>query len=99
MGYVEVYSLLSAYYDMGHLSRMPLSFGVKAVLKAVEKREEHKAWEMWLMKYQHMDNKNFVPFSKFFCQQRQPIIKPRPAEEVLKEAEVIRKAIEKKQIK
>jgi homoserine trans-succinylase len=50
---------------------------------------------MWLMKYQHMDEQSFVPFSQFFKVQKQ-VINKRSAEEILSEAQEIRKSIRKK---
>jgi len=64
--------------------------------KAFEKQEEGRARDMWLMKYQHMDSKNFMPFSQFFRLQKQPKVN-RPKEEILKEAERIRASIRDKE--
>jgi hypothetical protein len=68
---------------------------IQLVSQAFLKREEAKAWGMWLMKYQHMDEQSFVPFSQFFKVQKQ-VINKRSAEEILSEAQEIRKSIRKK---
>ncbi|MGJ9381534.1 hypothetical protein [Salipaludibacillus sp. CF4.18] len=60
--------------------------------KAFEKQEEDRARNMWLMRYQNMDDKSFIPFSKFFKLQTEPA-NIRPKEDILKEAEEIRAKI------
>jgi hypothetical protein len=69
---------------------------IQLVSKALLKREEQKAWSMWLMKYPHMDEQSFIPFSQFFKAQKQENISQRPAEDILKEADEIRKKIHSK---
>lgn len=68
---------------------------VGLIIKAFEKQEENRARNMWLMKYQHMDEKNFMPFSKFFRLQKEPVNK-RSKEDILKEVEEIRASIRDK---
>ncbi|WP_036939441.1 hypothetical protein [Pseudobacteroides cellulosolvens] len=70
--------------------------GIKIINKAEEKREEEKAWQMWLTKFPHMTSKTFIPFSSFFKKAREPqeLIK-RSAEEILQEAKEIRKELGK----
>jgi hypothetical protein len=58
---------------------------------AIEKREEEKAWQMWLTKYQNMDKKSFIPFSQFYKKAISTEINQRPTEDILKEVEEIRK--------
>jgi hypothetical protein len=70
---------------------------VELVLKGLEKREGRKAWEMWLMKYPHMTKENFIPFSQFYSKLTQPISK-RPAEEILAEADEIRKQVQSRKV-
>jgi hypothetical protein len=70
---------------------------IPLITKAVEKREERKAWEMWLMKYQHMDENSFVPFSQFYKNSRKQTISKRSAEEMIAEAEEIRKRVREKE--
>jgi hypothetical protein len=93
MSYIEIYSLLSA-YNIEHISKMPLTFGVKAIFYEIEKKEERKAWEMWLALYPNMGKKNFIPFTKFYKKMKQPIDKT-PTEDILKDIESIRKAQKK----
>ena len=96
MSYVEIYSLLSANYQMDHIGKMPLSFGCKVIFHELEKREERKAWEMWLTLYPKMTKENFMPFSEFFKMQKQTISK-RPKEDILDEVERIRASIRDKE--
>ena len=97
MSYVEIYSLLSANYDINHIGKMPLSFGCKVIFRELEKKEERKAWEMWLTLYPKMTKENFMPFSKFFNMQKQTISK-RPKEDILEEVERIRASVRDKEI-
>lgn len=69
---------------------------IQIIDKALYKREERKAWQMWLMKYQHMDKDSFIPFSRFFKAQQSKQTSERPAEDILKEAQEIRNRIRKK---
>ena len=71
---------------------MPLSFGCKVIFRELEKREDRKAWEMWLTLYPKMTKENFMPFSEFFKMQKQTISK-RPKEDILKEVERIRASV------
>jgi hypothetical protein len=68
---------------------MPLSFGNKVILREIEKKEEHRAWEMWLTKYPQMDKKSFIPFSKFYKKIKEPLVHI-PTEDILKDIEEIR---------
>jgi hypothetical protein len=67
--------------------------GLAVIAKAFEKREEDKAWQMWLVKYQHMDKNNFVPFTDFLKKSIRPSInKPnKTTEELIQMAEEIKK--------
>jgi hypothetical protein len=78
---------------MGFVMSLDIDDFIRLIAKAVEKREEAKAWGMWLAKYPRMTKKTFVPFSQFFKAQREPVKVRRPVEEVLAEAERIRAAV------
>ena len=80
---------------MTYVMSMEIEDFILLIIKSIEKREEHKAWDMWLTRYQHMDKKNFVPFSQFFKSQKQQISQ-RPTEDILAEAEEIRNHIRMK---
>lgn len=96
MDYVEIYGLLSANYQMDHINKMPLSFGCKVIFRELEKKEESKAWEMWLTLYPKMNNENFMPFSEYLRKLKNPISQ-RPKEDILAEAEAIRASIRDKE--
>ena len=68
---------------------------VRLINKSLEKREERKAWEMWLTLYPNMTKENFMPFSEFFRMQKEPISK-RPKEDILEEVERIRASVREK---
>lgn len=84
---------MSRYNDMNHFNKLPIQAGISLIYKAIEKKEEQKAWEMWLMKYQHMDKSSFIPFSQFYKQQTQRKISMRATEDILQEAKAIREKI------
>jgi transposase-like protein len=58
-----------------------------------EKRNEKKHWEMWLMKYQYMDNKTFKPFT--YKSNKIKEVSKRSTEEILEDARQIRKSLGK----
>jgi len=86
----EIYEVLSAHYNMNHLSNKPFSFLPSLIYKAIEKREEKKAWDMWIARYPHMDEKTFVPFNEFYRKITMKISK-RPSSDILNEAIEIHK--------
>jgi len=69
---------------------------VRLINKSLEKREERKAWEMWLTLYPKMTKENFMPFSEFFNMQKKSISK-RPKEDILEEVERIRASVRDKE--
>lgn len=72
--------------------KLPIRTGIKLIYKAIEKEQDKKLWEMWLMRYQHMDQESFVPFSQFKQQQNVKVSK-RSKDEILNEAYEIRKEL------
>lgn len=71
---------------------MDFEDGFELILKAFEKREEEKAWQMWLTLYPNMTKEKFMSFSEYYQKLRQPI-STRSTEEILAEVEEIRKAL------
>jgi hypothetical protein len=73
---------------------MPLTDGIELINKAFDKREKEKAWQMWLMRYQHMSKKNFVPFSQFMKKAIRPTNNDssEPTEDLIAMAEKIKAA-------
>lgn len=68
--------------------------GIDLINKAFEKREENKAWQMWIAKYPWMAKNEFIPFDKFYKKAIQPKnISQKPAQEILKEAYEIRQKL------
>lgn len=45
---------------------MPVEDGIELILTIIEKRTEEKAWQMYLMQYQHMTEETFKPFEEFY---------------------------------
>jgi hypothetical protein len=65
---------------------------ISLIVRAYREREREKAWQMWLSLYPNMDKKTFIPFSEFYKEQTEPVSR-RPKEEILSEAEAIRKKL------
>jgi hypothetical protein len=71
---------------------MPYEQGIEVINKAAQKHDEDLMWQMWLSVYPNMDEKSFVPFSKF----RQGLLNNKPAtssettEELISKAEKIK---------
>lgn len=84
---------------MNFVMNLDIDDFIPLILQAIDKREERKAWEMWLMKYQKMDKNTFKPFSDFFISARQKIepVTKKSTDEILKDAYEIRLKIAEKQ--
>jgi hypothetical protein len=75
---------------------MDIMEGLALLNEAQEKREEEKAWQMWLAKFPYMDKKSFIPFSEFYQKMSTPQhISQRSAEEILADAHNIRSKLKK----
>jgi hypothetical protein len=85
---------LSRYGSVEYVLELPYTDGIALINKAMDKREEEKAWQMWLMRYQHMGRKNFVPFSQFYKKAIQPSLEQpsQSADELIRMAEQIKAA-------
>lgn len=70
---------------------MHLEFGDGSdlILKAYEKREEDKAWQLYLARYQHMDEKSFMPFEEFYNPQPMQQIENKTEAEILESVKQI----------
>lgn len=66
---------------------LPYRDGVELINKAITKRDEERAWQMWLMRYQHMTKQSFVPFKDFY--------KPKPMQVSTKSTEQVLDLAEK----
>jgi hypothetical protein len=86
--------LLCRYGSFGHVMDLPATEGLELINKAFEKRNEEKAWQMWLMRFQHMTQKNFVPFSQFMKKAIRPMVEEssEPTEDLIAMAEKIKAA-------
>jgi len=69
---------------------MPLRNILRLVVESFEKKQESKAWDMWLMKFQQMDKKNFKAFNEFYQSAKTIRISKQPTEEILKDVASIR---------
>ena len=41
------------------------------IVKAIEKKNEDRAWQMWLVQYQHMTKENYISFEDFYSPTKQ----------------------------
>jgi len=93
---VEVLDLLlHRYSDMDYILSLEFNDFLQLVIKAFKEREKERFWQTWLTLYPNMDQKNFIPFSQFYQDQTEPI-NNRPKEEMLSEADKIRKKLKRK---
>lgn len=74
---------------------MELDLTVDLILHAIKKENENKAWQMWIAKYQHMKEENFVPFSEFYKEAIKPKPQKKNDEEVESELLKVVRAYEK----
>lgn len=64
---METYDLLlTRYPSIEHVFNMNVEDGAEMIVKAYEKQAEEKAWSMYLTLYPNMDEKNFVPFDRYY---------------------------------
>ena len=65
--------MLHQYYDFQYVLRLPVSNITRLLTKAFKKREEEKAWDMWVARYPYMDKKNFISFNDFLKKFEAPV--------------------------
>ena len=82
--------------DWQNIKDMPIGFALGMIKHLKEKENEDKVWQMWLMKYPHMNKDNFISFDDFLRKVYNKNISKRPAEEILEESRRIQEAIRKK---
>ena len=80
--------------DIQNIKGLPLKLAIKMFYHRLFKREENKSWQMYLMRYQNMDQKTFKPFN--FKIKKENKITTRTTEEILAEAEGIQIKLSKK---
>lgn len=73
--------MLHSRYSFTYVLKLPIAQITKLLINAYEKQSEEKAWQLYLTKYQHMTEENYVPFDEFY--------KPKRVEETNKSAENI----------
>jgi len=74
---------------------MPWQEGMDLIRYAMEQTTRRDCWEMWLTRYPYMTKDNFVPFSQYYNEQLRPKkISTRPAEDILRDAEITKRLIE-----
>ena len=63
---------MSRYGAASEVGEMPVDLGIEIIKKAYEKTNENKAWDLYLTKYPHMTEKNYMPFEDFYKVDRKP---------------------------
>lgn len=58
--------MLTRYGNIDFVLNMSWRDGFNLYLKAIEKEQEEKVWEMWLSIYPKMDKNTFVSFKDFY---------------------------------
>ena len=83
--------LLCRYGSLDYVFNLDIDSGVRQILKAVQKNDEERHWEMWLANLPHMNKKTFVPFGKFYRPKSldSQVLPTRTKEEILSDAEMI----------
>lgn len=69
-------------YDFNYILKLEIKLVTKLLIKALDKKEERKAWEMWLAKYPDMTKETFIPFSEYYTKLTSPM-KIESKEEIL----------------
>lgn len=77
-------SLLHSTYDFRYILKLDIRLVTRLLISALEKREECKAWEMWLSLYPKMTTDTFIPFSEFHKRVIIAPVKPESKEDILK---------------
>ena len=92
-------------YGLEYVRRQPIPMVRRLLITALEKREEGKAWEMWLALYPHMilpqpgakrPPLKFIPFSKFYEGQSAPRNDELTAEQIIVKFEDIKNRHQKR---
>lgn len=45
---------------------MNVEDGAELIVKAIEKRDEERAWQLYLTKYPYMTEEDYIPFDTFY---------------------------------
>ena len=74
---------------------LPFKEGSELYLKATEKYQDERLWDMWLSIYPNMDKESFVSFEQFKLNARKQKITKRTDEEIIQDAENILQSFKK----
>lgn len=88
--------LLFRYSNMEYILNLDIIEGILLINKAFEKREERKAWDMWLTLYPNMNEEKFMPFSEFHDLLTGKNLSTKSKEEIIAECEEIEIKAQKK---
>lgn len=68
---------------------MPYAYGFEVYEAAVEQKQEELLWEVWLARYPHMTQENYVSFEQFKIDVKAEPVVERSEKEVLADADRI----------
>lgn len=87
--------LLTRYGSVDYVLNLDVEDGVRQILKAIQKQDEQRHWELWLTLRPLMSKENYQSFSSFY---KNPVSHPtsdRSKEEILADAEMILESLRK----
>ena len=65
---------------------LDIKTGIGLITKALEEKHKKQAWDLYIAKYQHMNQENYISFEEFYNPKKEKEDK-RTAEEIIKESE------------
>lgn len=60
--------ILARYNNMDYYLELDFRDGIDLLQKAIDRNTENRIWQRWLVDYQKMDTKTFIPFEDYYKQ-------------------------------
>jgi hypothetical protein len=77
---------LHSFYDFSYVLKLPVKHITRLAQKAGEKKEENKVWEIWISKFPHMNEENFVSFNEYYAKLKtKPMQRNQPSDETVED--------------
>jgi hypothetical protein len=87
--------LASAYNDLDYIMDQDIDTGMRLIIKARERQEESRQWQLYCSIYPHFTKENFIPFDKFY-KKAAPRVSMKSKEQIVKEGYKLKKLFEAK---
>jgi hypothetical protein len=91
-------TLLTRYANIEFVLNLEYGEFKRLITKMHLKKEEEKAWQLWVSLYPDMHNESFIPFSEYLERTKRPLtkdeIREKPKEQLLDELNELRKQFE-----